>query len=125
MKTLNKRSQEVDASLKSNNRIHESITAHDSIINTYTRKISKPSTTNRAELIFKLKANPKFSHLRNQLLRRVARLLEMALKILYSNVNCYHNKSHLIENIIEENGISCKVFVASKNGPNANIKYRA
>lgn len=48
----------------------------------------------------------------------------MALKMLYSNVNCYQNKSHLIKNIIEENGINCTAFVETKNNPNTNIKYR-
>lgn len=55
IKTLNRKSKHVDANLEQDNRIHEPITTHDFIINVYTHKINKPSTTNRAELIQKLK----------------------------------------------------------------------
>lgn len=55
IKPLNKRNREIDSTLTNNNRIHEPVTAHDFIINTYVRKINNPTSTNTEKLIQKLK----------------------------------------------------------------------
>lgn len=55
IKSLNKKSRNVEDKLTKNSRIHAPTTIHDTIVNTYTRKINKPTNTNRIELIQKLK----------------------------------------------------------------------
>lgn len=55
IKPLNKKSREINNIITNNNRIHASITMHDYIINTYSRKINNPTTINREELILALK----------------------------------------------------------------------
>lgn len=55
IKPLNKKTREMDKNFTRNKRIHEPITIHDFILNTYSRKINKPSTTNRDQLIQALK----------------------------------------------------------------------
>lgn len=55
IKSINKKSNEMDQKSTRNNRIHSPITVHDFIINTYIDKINKPQNTNREELLVKLK----------------------------------------------------------------------
>lgn len=55
IKTLNKKTRDIDDLLKKTNRIHVPITIHDHIINTYSRKMNKPKNTDRNELVIKLK----------------------------------------------------------------------
>ena len=55
IKTLNKRSKDMNPHITNNARIHSYITVHDLIINTYTAKINKPKNSNRKELITKLR----------------------------------------------------------------------
>ena len=55
IKTLNKRSKDINPQITNNTKIHSYITVHDLIINTYTAKINKPKNTNREELITKLR----------------------------------------------------------------------
>lgn len=55
IRTLNKKTREIEDLHKKSNRIHAPLTIHDDIINTYTRKLNKPKNTNRDELLDKLK----------------------------------------------------------------------
>lgn len=56
IKTLNKKSLDIDTTVKTqHSRIHSPITLHDIIINTYTNKINKPNNIDRETLLKKLK----------------------------------------------------------------------
>lgn len=55
IKSLNKKSCEIDKKITKNNKIHTPMTLHDHIIETYTNKFNKPKYTNRQELIVQLK----------------------------------------------------------------------
>lgn len=55
IRTLNKKSHEIDNVNKKTSRIHSSITVHDIIINKYINKLNKPHNTNRQEVIEKLR----------------------------------------------------------------------
>ncbi|CAH1113588.1 unnamed protein product [Psylliodes chrysocephalus] len=54
IKSLNKKSREINPELKKN-RIHEPITVHDHVINTYINKLNDPIEHNRDELLLKLR----------------------------------------------------------------------
>lgn len=53
VKTLNRKSREITTTKES--RIHNAVTIHDVIINTYVEKLNKPSNVNREELLINLK----------------------------------------------------------------------
>lgn len=55
IKSLNKKTHQMDKKNTEHNRIHSSISIHDLIINTYVTKINKPKNINREELLQKLK----------------------------------------------------------------------
>lgn len=55
IKHLNKKSNEITDSQKKNTKIHNAVTIHDIIINTYVNKLNKPKNTNREELLLKLR----------------------------------------------------------------------
>lgn len=55
IKSMNKKSNEIDNSTTKNSRIHSPMTFHDHIIETYTKKLNKPKYSNRQELIIQLK----------------------------------------------------------------------
>lgn len=55
IKPLNKKSHEVSAERKKNSRIHQPITLHDTIINTYVNELNNPANTNREELLVQLR----------------------------------------------------------------------
>lgn len=46
------------------------------------------------------------------------------INILYSNINSYTKKKHLINNYIENNNISCAMFVEAKINNKSNTSYR-
>lgn len=54
IKSINKKTHELDPKITSNNRIHTSMTYHDHIVETYNTKINKDNT-DRHELLLKLK----------------------------------------------------------------------
>lgn len=54
IRSINKKSAELDKKITKNSRIHSVITIHDHIIDTYTNKINKPKNNNRQELLAKL-----------------------------------------------------------------------
>lgn len=55
IKTLNKKTEEIDTSITKNSRIHRAVTIHDMVLHTYSSKINNEKCTNRQELINKLK----------------------------------------------------------------------
>lgn len=55
IKHLNKKSNEITDPQKKNTKIHNAVTIHDIIINTYVNKLNKPKNTNREELLLKLR----------------------------------------------------------------------
>lgn len=55
VKSLNKRTAELDRAKTKNNRIHSPITIHDTIITTYLEEINNPKNINRQDLINKIK----------------------------------------------------------------------
>lgn len=55
IKSINKKTNEINQNITRNNRIHSPITVHDFIINTYVDKINNPKHTNRESLLDKLK----------------------------------------------------------------------
>lgn len=55
IKSLNKRTHEIDSKITRNSKIHSPITIHDSIINSYITKLNKEKHTNREELINNLR----------------------------------------------------------------------
>lgn len=55
VKTLNKRSNQIDPKICKNSRIHAPVTIHDTIVNTYISKLNNPKNSNRENLIEKLK----------------------------------------------------------------------
>lgn len=54
IKTLNKKSHEVSKENK-NSRIHQAVTIHDTIINSYVNELNDPKVTNREELLIQLR----------------------------------------------------------------------
>lgn len=54
IRSINKKSAELNKKVTKNNRIHSPITIHDHIIDTYTNKINKPKNINRQELLAKI-----------------------------------------------------------------------
>lgn len=46
------------------------------------------------------------------------------VNILYSNIQSYHNKKHIINNYIENNDINCTLFVETKTKADTNTNYR-
>lgn len=46
------------------------------------------------------------------------------IKILYNNINSYLPKRHLINNFIEQNNVSCAMFVEAKIKDSHNTNYR-
>lgn len=46
------------------------------------------------------------------------------LKILYSNINSYCRRKHIINNYIEKHDINCTLFVEAKTTLNSNTQYR-
>lgn len=55
VKTLNRKSSEIQDQAKTETRIHSPVTVHDMIVNTYVNKLNKPKNSNREELIEKLR----------------------------------------------------------------------
>lgn len=55
IKTLNRKSNEIDPKITKNSKIHSPVTVHDMIINTYLNKLNKDKYTDREELISKLR----------------------------------------------------------------------
>lgn len=55
VKTLNKKSREITNADKKTSRIHNPLTIHDVIINTYVDELNKPESMNRDELLKKLR----------------------------------------------------------------------
>lgn len=55
IKSINKRTDEIDSDLKKESRIHSSVTKHDFIIQSYLEKINKPKNTNREQVILQLR----------------------------------------------------------------------
>ena len=46
------------------------------------------------------------------------------VNILYTNVNSYTPKKHIINHTIEKHNINCALFVESKTKPDANTNYQ-
>jgi hypothetical protein len=55
IRSINKKTRDLDGSITRNSKIHSPVTIHDMIINTYIDKINNPKHTNREELIQKLR----------------------------------------------------------------------
>lgn len=55
IRSVNKKSLDIDTKTTKNNKIHTPITIHDHIINTYMDKLNSPKHPNRNELLLKLK----------------------------------------------------------------------
>ena len=55
IKSDNRKTEEMGKSITKKSRIHQPITTHDHIINTYVEKINDPKYTNRNEVVLKLK----------------------------------------------------------------------
>lgn len=55
IKSINKKSEEINSDLKKENRIHTPITKHDLIISTYIEEINNPKNSNREETINKIR----------------------------------------------------------------------
>lgn len=55
IKSINKKSEEIDSDLKKENRIHSPITKHDFIISTYLEEINNPKNLDREETIRKIR----------------------------------------------------------------------
>lgn len=55
IKSINKKSQEIESDLKKESRIHSSITKHDFIIHTYIDEVNNPKNNNREEIIQKIR----------------------------------------------------------------------
>lgn len=46
------------------------------------------------------------------------------VSLVYSNINSYTRKKHLINNFIEANGVQCAMFVETKTSCHSNTSYR-
>lgn len=55
IKSINKKSQDIDINKTKNNKIHKPLTYHDYIIETYVTELNNPNNTDRQELLLKLK----------------------------------------------------------------------
>lgn len=55
VKTLNKKTHEINGETRKKSRIHSPVTIHDVIVNTFVNKLNKPKHVNRAELLEKLR----------------------------------------------------------------------
>lgn len=55
IKSINKKTEEIQSDLKKENRIHKPVTKHDFIINSYIVEINNPDNLNREETIMKLR----------------------------------------------------------------------
>lgn len=55
VKTLNKKTHEINDETRKKSRIHSPVTIHDVIVNTFVNKLNKPKHVNRAELLEKLR----------------------------------------------------------------------
>lgn len=55
IKSINKRSEEIDSDLKKESKIHTPVTKHDFIISTYIEKINNPKNNSREEIISQLR----------------------------------------------------------------------
>lgn len=55
IKSINKKTEEIESDLKKENKIHSPVTKHDFIISTYLDKVNNPKYSNREEIINKLR----------------------------------------------------------------------